>query len=175
MRTFARWTGRVACALALVALATVARPTWLLHGTTSTLIVSGHSMDGTYRTGDLIVVRTRATYHVGDIVGFQVPKGEAGAGMVVIHRLHALAGGRFSTKGDNNPDPDPWTIAPSDIRGGADLRLAGVGNALAIVRGPLGVAGLFGGLAAWVALGMLPTPTASTRRDEHEQQQPAAT
>jgi signal peptidase I len=35
------------------------RPTWLAGGDTSNLVVSGHSMDGTYRTGDLVVVKAK--------------------------------------------------------------------------------------------------------------------
>jgi signal peptidase len=151
-----RWASSAALVLVLIGWGLFLRPTWLPGGDTSNLIVSGHSMDGTYRTGDLVVVKAKASYAPGQIVGFQVPEGEAGAGMVVIHRLDGLADdGRFFTKGDNNPERDPWTIATSDIRGTALVRLPSVGALGGYLRGPLGIAGIFGGLAAWVAFGML--------------------
>jgi hypothetical protein len=76
--------------------------------------------------------------------------------MVVIHRLAGVdADGRFFTKGDNNPERDPWTISTTDIRGRAAVRLPSVGSAGTYLRGPIGIAGVFGGLAAWVAFGLL--------------------
>jgi hypothetical protein len=135
-------------------------------------------MDGTYRTGDLVVVKAKASYAPGQIVGVQVPEGEAGAGMVVIHRLDGVADdGRFFTKGDNNDERDPWTIAASDIRGTAFVRLPSVGALGAYARGPLGIAGIFGGLAAWVAFVMLGDKDVkpSSRRGVLRRRPPAAT
>ena len=156
MKTVLRWSGWAGMVLLLVGGALFARPTWLLDGDTSQLIVSGHSMDGTYRTGDLVVVKRQSSYRVGDIVGFQVPADEAGAGMVVIHRIVGVAPeGGFLTQGDNNPEPDPWRITADDVRGRAALRLPGVGLASSYVRSPIGIAGIFGGLATWAAFGLL--------------------
>jgi signal peptidase len=175
-----RWAMRIAMILVLAGGALFLRPTWLPGGDTSNLIVSGHSMDGTYKTGDLVVVKRAAAYRVGEIVGFQVPADEAGAGMVVIHRLHGIApDGRFVTKGDNNPEPDPWTIAASDIRGRAIVRIPSAGLVGSYLRGPIGIAGIFGGLASWVAFGLLEDGdkpvTASTRRGGRKRLRRAAT
>ena len=135
------------------------RPTWL-GGETSFLIVAGHSMDGTYRTGDFVVVRDRPSYEVGDIVGFTVPEGEPGAGMVVIHRISGIdADGRIETLGDNNPEPDPWRITVGDVEGEAVVRLPGAGTAVYALRHPATLALVAGGLATWAALG-------TSRRDE---------
>jgi signal peptidase len=178
-----RWASSAALVLVLLGLGVFLRPTWLPGGDTSNLIVSGHSMDGTYRTGDLVVVKAKSSYRPGQIVGFQVPEGQAGAGMVVIHRLDGVAeDGHFFTKGDNNPERDPWTISTSDIRGTSVVRLPSVGAIGGYVRGPLGIAGVFGSLAAWVAFGLLddkPAPkhalTRSSQRAERRRQRRAAT
>lgn len=151
-----RWLSRAGLLVLVVAGCLFARPTWLLDGDTSQLIVAGDSMDGTYRTGDLVVVQRQAAYGVGDIVGFRVPSGEAGAGMVVIHRIVGLAPeGRFRTQGDNNPEADPWTIDAGDVTGRAAVRLPAVGLVSSYVRSPIGIAGIFGGLAAWAVFGLL--------------------
>ena len=76
--------------------------------------VSGHSMDGTYKTGDLILTRDQDTYAMGDIVTFKVYDG---AGQV-IHRITGGDGDTgYTTQGDNNPDPDPWH--PTDAESSA--------------------------------------------------------
>lgn len=155
MKTAVRWGGWISSLVFLVGMLLFARPTWLLGGDTSTLIVSGHSMDGTYRTGDIVMVKEQARYAVGDIVGFQVPAGEAGEGMVVIHRIVAEGADGFTTQGDNNPDADPWKVSATDMRGRAALRVPALGNVTGMLRGPLGIAGIFGGLASWVAFGLL--------------------
>src|SRR3954468_22550927 len=66
--------------------------------------VSGHSMDGTYKTGDLILTRAQETYVKGDIVTFKVNGNQQ-----VIHRITGGDGVKgYTTQGDNNPNPDPW-------------------------------------------------------------------
>jgi len=72
----------------------------------------------TYNTGDLIIAHSQSTYSVGDIAAYRVPKGEIGAGSVVIHRI---VGGDpvhgFTFKGDNNSAPDPWHPKQADMVG----------------------------------------------------------
>lgn len=171
----------IALALIFTGIAVFFRPAWLPGGDTSTLIVSGHSMDGTYRTGDLVIVKREPGYRVGQIVGFQVPQGEAGAGMVVIHRIVGRAPeGRFVTQGDNNPERDPWSIAAEDVTGAAFGRVPAAGMLSTYLRGPLGLAAVVGGLAAWVAMGFLspgPTPEVnpSTPPDAPRRRRRAAT
>src|SRR5687768_9615768 len=53
-----------------------------LGGPTAYIEVSGHSMDGTYQTGDLVITREQDSYEVGDIVTFRVDNGGK-----VIHRI----------------------------------------------------------------------------------------
>ena len=78
----------------------------LVNGPAAYIKVSGHSMDGTYKTGDLVVTREQDTYGKGDIVAFEVPNG-MGTGQVI----HRIIGGNgragYTMQGDNNPDPDP--------------------------------------------------------------------
>src|SRR6266571_1992159 len=95
-------------AIALIAaqLAFVAALLWFclpqsLDGRADWVLVSGTSMLPHLRTGDLVLVEHRSSYHVGEVVAYRVPKGQIGAGFVVIHRI---IGGNGSTgwtmKGD---------------------------------------------------------------------------
>lgn len=131
----------------------VYRPT-SIGGSTSFLVVSGHSMDGTYTTGDFVLVKEKAAYGVGDIVGFQVPEGEPGAGMIVIHRVIRIDDdGRYRTQGDNNDHADIWATHIDDVKGEAVARLAQGGRAVELMRHPLAISLMTGILATWAALG----------------------
>src|SRR4051794_11901078 len=109
--------------------------------------VSGHSMDGTYKTGDLILTRSHDTYAKGDIIVF-----DAGPGQVV----HRIVGGDgttgYTTQGDNNPDPDPWHPKDKDVVGQAWHRFEGKAWIMHLPRQPW-FAGLSAGLLTLLVLG----------------------
>jgi len=121
-----RLVGMVASVL-LYALAGVAAfllwPT-SLGGCTTLTIVSGHSMEPTYYTGDLVVARC-ATAAVGDVVVYQ-PKELGGARII-----HRITGGDATTgwvlQGDNNTAADPFNPAGSEVLGVAQVYLPKVG------------------------------------------------
>ena len=109
--------------------------------------VVGHSMDGTYRTGDLVITRTQDTYAKGDIVAFKVGGGQ------VIHRIVGGDGEhRLHRPGRQQPRPRP--VAPDrrrDRREGLDpARGQGVADAPAAQPW---FAGLAAGLLTLVVLG----------------------
>src|SRR5437764_15159981 len=58
-----------------------------LGGPAGYVLVSGHSMLPRYKTGDLVLVERRSSYHVGQVIAYRVPKGDPMAGAQVIHRL----------------------------------------------------------------------------------------
>src|SRR5690606_8705836 len=71
-------------------------------GKTSYISVSGKSMEPTYVTGDLVVVREQGSYTTGDIVAFRAQGG------VVIHRIIGGDGTNgYELQGDNNDWVDP--------------------------------------------------------------------
>jgi signal peptidase len=116
------------------------RPTFL-GGATSYVLVSGSSMEPEMRTGDLSFVRRQGAYRRGDVVAFEVPRGEPGAGALVIHRIvGGSAASGYVMRGDNRDRPDLWRPKPADIRGRQVAHLPGVGRAFAILRSPLGLA-----------------------------------
>lgn len=103
---------RLAASLAIAAAAVFFLWPSSLGGDTGYITVDGTSMQPRLHTGDLVLVRKQAQYHVGDLVAFSIDGG------TVIHRLHSGNDRRgFTTKGDNRTSPDPWVIHPNQIIG----------------------------------------------------------
>lgn len=124
-----------------------------IGGTVAYVRVDGHSMDGTFKTGDLVVVRRQRSYHVGDVVSYRVPKGEFGAGAQVIHRIIGGSGSKgFITQGDNKPFPDKWYPKTSDVVGTWWIRVPGIGVRAEVLRSPVHVGGLCAALTVLVGL-----------------------
>ena len=118
------------------------RPT-SLRGPAGYVMVRGVSMLPTYVGGDLIVTHKAKSYSKGDIVAYKVPKGDFGAGILVIHRIiGGNAKDGFIIKGDNNNFRDDWQPKPKDILGKAWLRLPHMGVILAFLHSPLPMASL---------------------------------
>jgi signal peptidase len=166
-------SGVTLLAFGVVAVAwfTLARPA-NLGGPATYLVVRGTSMLPTYATGDLIILRSQPVYRVGEIIGYRVPKGQLGAGLLVIHRI---IGGDpaqgFVVKGDNNPAPDPWRPRPSEIAGTPWVMVPGVGQAIAAFRSPALLAGLSAAIVVTIVLMRSPT---SRRRQVGVRREPAS-
>ena len=124
-----------------------------LGGPVAFVGVDGHSMDGTYVDGDLIVARRQPSYEIGDIVTYRVPKGEFGAGAHVIHRIVGGDGeSGFVTQGDNRAQVDPWLPRASDVIGKSWVRIPqGAGLFLQLAK-PLNLGALCAALTVFVML-----------------------
>ena len=134
------------------------------HGSVAYVGVNGHSMDGTYVDGDLIVVRKLASYRVGDIVTYKIPRGEFGAGANVIHRIKGGTGlTGFTTQGDNKRLPDPWHPLTQDVLGKSELRIPGGAHYFLALSRPVPLGALCAGLTVMVMLlPKKPKPATST-------------
>jgi signal peptidase I len=141
-------------------LAVVAALLWFclpqaLGGRAGWVLVSGTSMLPRLHTGDLVLVEHRASYHVGEVVAYRVPKGQVGAGHVVIHRI---VGGNSRTgwkmKGDNRTAPDLWYPTNHDVIGSKVLRIPDAWVVLRVLHMPV-LLGLFAAFGAFflIALG----------------------
>ena len=134
-----------------------------LGGPTAYVGVSGHSMLPTLHQGDLTIVKRHAHYKVGDIVAYTIPKGEAGAGLKIIHRIVGGDGQHgYVTQGDNNGYTDVWHPTDHQVVGRVSMRLPGVAGLLSKLRQP-----------RWLALIVFVTtflivvlPEGRTKKDE---------
>ncbi len=122
-----------------------------MGGKVAYIQVSGHSMDGTYKTGDLIVVERHSHYSTGDIITYRIPKGQFGAGAQVVHRIVGGNGDTgFITKGDNKKFDDAWHPRNGDVIGRSWIRLPGAGIWFSRISQPLPLGVLVGGLTIFV-------------------------
>jgi signal peptidase len=119
------------------------------------VLVSGTSMLPHLHTGDLVLVEHQSSYHVGEVVAYRVPKGQVGAGHVVIHRIIGGSGTTgWRMKGDNRTAPDLWYPTNHDVVGAKLLRIPDAWSVLRFLHAPL----FLGLLAAscvffWLAFG----------------------
>jgi signal peptidase len=95
-------------------------------GPTSFVVVAGDSMEPTYSNGDLVIAREQDTYHIGDVIAFNVDK------HIIIHRIiGGSADEGFITKGDNNERPDNfWHPTSAEIMGRTWLHIPSAGTIL---------------------------------------------
>jgi signal peptidase len=91
-----------------------------------------------YHTGDLVLVEQHSSYHVGQVIAYRVPKGDAMSGAQVIHRIiGGDAQHGFIVQGDNRTAPDVWHPKPRDIVGAKALRIPNAVIVLQFLRSPL--------------------------------------
>ena len=109
-----------------------------LGGPAAYVLVSGKSMLPRYHTGDLVLVERQSHYHVGQVIAYRVPKGDAMAGAQVIHRIiGGDAKHGFVVQGDNRTAPDVWRPKPADIVGAKAMRFPQAVIVLQYLRSPL--------------------------------------
>jgi signal peptidase I len=123
-----------------------------LGGRADWVMVSGTSMLPRFHTGDLVLVERQSSYHVGEVVAYRVPKGQVGAGYVVIHRIMGGNGqAGWKLQGDNRTAPDLWHPTDHDVIGSKLLRIPDAWVVLRLFHMPL-MLGLFAGFAAFFVL-----------------------
>jgi signal peptidase I len=109
-----------------------------LGGPTTVLVTQGNSMEPSFHSGDLAVVRRAPIYNVGDIVAYHLTSES-----VVLHRITAADNGNFVMKGDNNQWVDSTEPSGGDVVGKLWLHIPKAGGLLLQLHTPWGV-----GLAA---------------------------
>jgi signal peptidase I len=125
-------------ALAAVATVAVFGAAWFflappqLGGKTSYAVTFGVSMEPHFHRGDLVVLRRRPSYRVGDVVAYHSHE----LNRNVLHRIIAIRNGRYTFKGDNNGFVDPERPVAGDLVGSEWLHVPAVGNWLASLHSP---------------------------------------
>jgi signal peptidase I len=143
---------QIGAGLALLAVWWVTLAPTVLGGPVTYVVIRGDSMLPTFESGDLVLVRTSASYAVGDAVAYRVPEGELGAGRLVLHRIVDAGVGGLVMQGDNNPAPDPWRPGAADVAGAAWLRLPSIGRVVALLHQPAVAAALAAAIVVWIVV-----------------------
>lgn len=110
-----------------------------IGGSTSWVVTDGISMEPHFHAGDLVIVRSRSHYRVGEIVAYRNRQLHT----IVLHRIVGRDGSRYIFKGDDNNFLDFEHPAQSQLIGATWLHLAGVGSRLESLHSPLLIGGLF--------------------------------
>jgi signal peptidase I len=113
-------------------------------GQASYVMVNGISMEPSYHTGDLVIVRKAHAYQVGDVVTYH----DAELGAFIIHRIISIEQGQFIIKGDNNSWLDPYHPTQEEIIGKQWIYVPKVGRAMQWLLKPVNLSltvVLFGG------------------------------
>lgn len=131
-----------------------------LGGRTAYVTTVGTSMEPLLHSGDLVVVRERPPYAVGDVVAYHSPELHA----VVLHRIVARDGSRYVFKGDNNTWLDAYHPTQDQLIGRMVMRLPGVGGRIGAVRTPAGMSTI----VALGAVGVLGGRRRRRTRGAHE-------
>lgn len=120
-----------------------------LGGGTTYLGTHGVSMQPLFHSGDLALLRSSATYDVGDVIAYRSPTLRT----TVLHRIVAVEDGAVTTQGDNNSWQDPDHPTQDQILGRLWMAVPHGGQLLASLRSPLGISTL--GLAVISVTGLL--------------------
>jgi signal peptidase I len=103
-----------------------------LGGSTTYVVTHGVSMEPHFHTGDLAVVRSQSSYHVGEVVAYHNKELHT----IVLHRIIGRAGNRYIFKGDNNDFIDFEHPAASQLIGALWFHIAGAGATVQSIRSP---------------------------------------
>ncbi len=132
-------------------------------GATSAVLVRGTSMLPNYELNDIVFVREKDEYEVGDIVLFEIPDGEA-AGLQIIHRIIGTwDDGTWKTQGDNRPTADQFRLEDEHLLGSPVLHVPEAGRVLQLLQNTFVISAAVG-----VGAVMLMWPSNSGRPVEDE-------
>ena len=119
-----------------------------LGGSTTYVVTHGVSMEPHFHTGDLAIVRSQSSYHVGEVVAYHNKELHT----IVLHRIIGRDGNRYIFKGDNNDFIDFEHPAASQLIGALWLHIPGAGATLQSIRSPA-LVGLLVGAGLLLFLG----------------------
>jgi signal peptidase I len=133
-----------------------------IGGQTRYVITSGTSMEPSFHTGDLAIVRPAGHYRVGEIVAYHSTL----LHVTVLHRIIAIHGDRYVFKGDNNHFVDPTHPTHSELLGALWVHVPHGGVVLRLLHSPI-TAAVLCGLAALLLVGTGETKRRRSRRGKH--------
>jgi signal peptidase I len=154
---------RIRSALITAIMIAVAAPAWLflaptrIGGSTTYVVTSGISMEPRFHTGDLALLRPVDRYRVGMVAGYHSSLLKE----LVLHRIVAIDGGRYTFKGDNNNFLDPVHPTRSQLIGALWKHIPHGGVVFGVLHSPIAAAVLCG----LVALLLVGTGRTKRRRD----------
>jgi signal peptidase I len=130
-----------------------------IGGRSTYVITSGISMEPSFHTGDLAIVRPEAHYRVGEVVAYH----SSLLHVVVLHRIIAIHGARYDFKGDHNHFVDPTHPTRSQLIGALWVHIPHGGAVFHTLHSPV-MAAVLCGLVALLFVGTGETKRRRSRR-----------
>lgn len=124
-------------------------------GAVTYVIVDGNSMEPGFSLGDLVLVRTKSEYVVGDAVVYR----NAEMNSFVFHRIVDMDVERYILKGDNNSWLDSYLPVQEEIVGKLWFRIPKFGTVVEWARVPLNMSLLVGVLGGVLMFDLLKKPS----------------
>ncbi|HEY5267008.1 MAG TPA: signal peptidase I [Acidimicrobiales bacterium] len=137
-----------------------------LGGSSTYTVTSGVSMQPLLFKGDLAVVRSEPSYHVGDIVLYN----SAVLHAPVLHRIFKIQNGNYFFKGDNNSFVDPGYATRAELVGKLWFHIPKVGGFISWFGKPVHSAVLAALAAMAVVLSLGQTKSRTRRRHRSSSQ-----
>jgi signal peptidase len=132
-----------------------------LGGNAEFLLVQGQSMLPVIEPGSFVIIKSKPTYEVGDVVSYSTEKYSDFGGRTIVHRIIKETNEGFIIKGDNNPKPDPGVISPSAVRGEVIAFTPFLGYVLVLLRNHL--------VMAVLAVGIMMAQMKSKKKKKEQQ------
>ena len=139
-----------------------------LGGATTYAIITGNSMEPSFREGDLVLLQRSAAYSINDIVLYNHP--EIGP---VFHRIVATENNRLILKGDHNSWTDSYQATHQDILGKFWFSIPWLGSALSLLHTIEGFS-ITSALAGGIVIGTK-VSTHGAKREKERKRKKAAT
>ncbi|MDY4173363.1 MAG: signal peptidase I [Evtepia sp.] len=99
----------------------------------STAIITSGSMEPELSPDDIILIRQQDNYNMGDIITFQ------SGGSLVTHRIVAVTGEGYITRGDANNADDAEPTVQEEVLGEVVACIPRVGSFIFFLKTPLGL------------------------------------
>lgn len=97
-------------------------------------VVKSDSMKPTFKSGDMVVIGSPGSFLTKDIVPGEIITFKRNDNLVT-HRIISIEGDTIYTKGDNQEEPDPWTVSRFfDVKGNYILHIPYIGIALNFIK-----------------------------------------
>ena len=109
-----------------------------LGGSGTYVVTHGISMEPRFHSGDLAIVRSQSSYHVGEIAAYHNHQLHT----IVLHRIIGRQGDKYIFKGDNNDFVDPEHPLANQLIGALWIHIPGAGVRLQSIRSPAVMGGL---------------------------------
>ncbi len=130
-----------------------------IGGRSTYVVTSGISMEPSFHTGDLAIVRPAGHYPVGEVVAYH----SSLLHVVVLHRIIGIQDGHYVFKGDHNHFTDPTRPTRSALIGALWVHIPNGGVVIRALHSPI-TAAVLCGLVALLLVGTGETKRRRSRR-----------